>query len=84
MHPLFGDQWDNAQRVEEKGFGFRLKPYIFTEEELLEAVDRLLGDAALNERLKVAAKRIQADRSKDRAFERMELIVAQQKLLSNS
>ncbi len=71
------DQFDNAQRVEEKGFGIRLKPYDFTEEELLSAVDRLLNDAQLNERLKAAAKRIETSNSKDKAIERMEELIEQ-------
>ena len=32
--PLFWDQYDNAQRVHEQGFGIRLDPYRFTPEEL--------------------------------------------------
>ena len=42
--PLFWDQVDNAQRVDETGFGERLPAYAFREEELLQAIDRLLAD----------------------------------------
>ena len=42
--PLFWDQYDNAQRVHETGFGLRLDTYGHAPEELLGAVDRLLGD----------------------------------------
>jgi MGT family glycosyltransferase len=49
--PLFWDQYDNAQRVHERGYGIRLDTYGFTDAELHDAIDRLLGDAALNERL---------------------------------
>jgi len=49
--PLFWDQYDNAQRVHEQGFGIRLDPYRFTAGELQEAVRSLLGDTALRERL---------------------------------
>ena len=49
--PLFWDQYDNAQRVHEQGFGIRLDPYRFTPEELQGAVRALLGDAALRERI---------------------------------
>ena len=48
--PLFWDQYDNAQRVEETGFGVRLDTYRFTEEELHGAIERLLGDTALRRR----------------------------------
>jgi MGT family glycosyltransferase len=49
--PLFWDQYDNAQRVREIGFGVRLDTYAFEERELSEAIDRLLGDVALRERM---------------------------------
>jgi MGT family glycosyltransferase len=49
--PLFWDQYDNAQRMHELGFGIRLATYEFTPEELNGAVDTLLADTALRERL---------------------------------
>jgi len=48
--PLFWDQYDNAQRVHETGFGRRLSTYGFTDEELLGAVEDLLADTTLRER----------------------------------
>ncbi len=48
--PLFWDQYDNAQRVHETGFGRRLATYDFTDQELLGAIDELLGDTALRDR----------------------------------
>jgi MGT family glycosyltransferase len=41
--PLFWDQYDNAQRVEEVGFGLRLPTYEFEDEALHGAIERLLG-----------------------------------------
>src|SRR5919201_3817518 len=49
--PLFWDQYDNAQRVHETGFGTRLDTYRHEPDELTGAIDRLLKDAQLNERL---------------------------------
>jgi MGT family glycosyltransferase len=49
--PLFWDQYDNAQRVHEKGLGRRLASYEFTAAELTEALAELLGDDALRQRL---------------------------------
>ncbi|KMO75245.1 glycosyltransferase [Mycolicibacterium chlorophenolicum] len=49
--PLFWDQYENAQRVDELGFGIRLDTYRFTDDELTDAVDRLLADTALRDRL---------------------------------
>ena len=56
--PLFADQFDNAQRVHEKGFGLRIDPFSCSDEELLEAIERLLNDKELKNRLISAAKRI--------------------------
>jgi MGT family glycosyltransferase len=49
--PLFWDQYENAQRVHELGYGIRLDTYRFTAEELTGAVDRLLADTELRTRL---------------------------------
>ncbi|BBZ30041.1 glycosyl transferase family 1 [Mycolicibacterium madagascariense] len=45
--PLFWDQYENAQRIDELGFGVRLDTYAFTDAELTDAVDRLLANAEL-------------------------------------
>jgi len=58
--PLFWDQYDNAQRVDELGLGARLDTYGCTGEELRAAIERLLGDHALHARLAAAAGQIQA------------------------
>jgi MGT family glycosyltransferase len=49
--PLFWDQYDNAQRVHELGYGVRLPTYSFADAELTGAVDRLLADTALRSRM---------------------------------
>jgi MGT family glycosyltransferase len=49
--PLFWDQYDNAQRVDETGFGVRLPTYAFTDADLRGAINRLLGDVGLRNRL---------------------------------
>jgi MGT family glycosyltransferase len=41
--PLFWDQYDNAQRVDETGFGIRLRTYDFADEELHGAIEQLLA-----------------------------------------
>jgi MGT family glycosyltransferase len=58
--PLFWDQYDNAQRIDETGFGVRLDTYGHQPEELRGAIDRLLADVALGERLDAASVRLQA------------------------
>ena len=61
--PLFGDQFDNAQRIHEKGFGVRLDPYDFTEKDLLDSIEKLLNNKQMNENLKKISERIQRDNS---------------------
>jgi MGT family glycosyltransferase len=58
--PLFWDQYDNAQRVHELGYGVRLDPYRFTDGELHAALDRLLGDRDLHARLDAVGAVIRA------------------------
>jgi MGT family glycosyltransferase len=56
--PLFWDQYDNAQRVHELGYGVRLSTYTFTDEELTGALDRLLGDEEMRAKLAAAGEEI--------------------------
>jgi MGT family glycosyltransferase len=58
--PLFWDQYDNAQRVAETGFGIRLPTYEFEDGELLEAIARLADDEALRGRMAAIAAHVQA------------------------
>ncbi len=73
--PLFWDQYDNAQRMDETGFGTRLATYEFDDRELLGAIDRLLADEALGERLKTIAERLQSDPGTGKAATLIEQIV---------
>jgi UDP:flavonoid glycosyltransferase YjiC (YdhE family) len=59
--PLFWDQVDNAQRLDETGFGVRLSTYGFEDEELTGAVDRLLADTALRARMAGDSARLRAN-----------------------
>ena len=58
--PLFWDQYDNAQRMDELGYGIRLATYEFTPEQINDAVDRLLADADLRGRMDEIGRRIRA------------------------
>lgn len=58
--PLFWDQYENAQRIDELGLGIRLDTYRFADEELTGAVDRLLADTALRDRLAAIGAAIRA------------------------
>ena len=57
--PLFWDQYDNAQRLAETGFGARLATYDWTDDELAATVDRLLADKELKARLGAVAGALQ-------------------------
>jgi MGT family glycosyltransferase len=72
--PLFWDQVDNAQRVDETGFGVRLSTYGFAGDELTSAVDRLLADAALRSRMAAMSARIQSTSGTSRAAELIERV----------
>ncbi len=49
--PLFWDQYENAQRIDELGYGRRLDTYAFADEQLTGAVEEILTDTALRNRL---------------------------------
>ena len=72
--PLFWDQVDNAQRVDETGFGVRLSTYGFRDEELTGAVDRLVGDVALRARMGAMSARIKATSGTVRAADLIERV----------
>ena len=57
--PLFWDQYDNAQRMDELGFGVRLDTYRFTDEELASALARVL-DPALRARVAAVGEAVRA------------------------
>jgi len=70
--PLFWDQYDNAQRVAETGFGVRLATYSFDEDELQTAIDHLLADRGLAERMASIAAGAQASPGTERAADLIE------------
>jgi MGT family glycosyltransferase len=65
--PLFWDQYDNAQRVDELRFGVRLPTYAFEEDDLRSAVDRLVADEALRTRMDAVGDAIRAEDGLGRA-----------------
>ena len=74
--PLFWDQYDNAQRVHDTGFGVRLDTYGHTREELTGAIDRLLADDALNARLASVSARLQAAPGTEKAADLIERLAS--------
>jgi MGT family glycosyltransferase len=72
--PLFWDQYDNAQRVHELGFGIRLDTYGFADDELRRAVDRLIADADLRATMAANGERIRAADGKAKAADLIEQV----------
>ena len=72
--PIFWDQHDNAQRMQETGFGIRLPTYSFDRRELWESIDRLLADSDLRDRLATTSERLQASPGNERAAELIERV----------
>jgi MGT family glycosyltransferase len=74
--PLFWDQYDNAQRMDELGLGRRLDTYEHEPEELLAAVERLLADENLAARLGEIAARLHADPGSTKAANLIERVAS--------
>jgi MGT family glycosyltransferase len=72
--PLFWDQYDNAQRVHELGYGVRLPTYAFQDEELRGAVDRLRSDTDLRSRMDALGAAIRAKDGKATAADLVEAV----------
>ena len=72
--PLFWDQYDNAQRVHELGYGVRLPTYPFEDDELRGAVDRLLADTDLRSRMASIGESIRAADGKTEAADLIEAV----------
>jgi MGT family glycosyltransferase len=73
--PLFWDQYDNAQRIEEVGLGVRLPTYTFDSGDLTGAIERLAADAGLHDRLSEISRRLQADPGRVRAADLIQAAV---------
>jgi UDP:flavonoid glycosyltransferase YjiC (YdhE family) len=70
--PLFWDQYDNAQRMDELGLGVRLPTFEFEDAQLGEAIDRLVAEEALAARLKEISADLQLNPGTERAAESIE------------
>jgi MGT family glycosyltransferase len=72
--PLFWDQYDNAQRVDELGLGVRLPTYAFEDDELRSAVDRLVAEEDLRARMDAIGASIRAEDGLRRAVDLIEAL----------
>ncbi len=74
--PLFWDQYDNAQRVHELGYGVRLPTYSFEDDQLTDALDRLLTDIELHKRMTTNAATIRGRNGTGHAATLIEGLIA--------
>ena len=72
--PLFWDQYDNAQRVHELGFGIRLETYRFEEAQMHAAITRLLNDTTLRDRLATLSTKVKLRSGTNHAAELIERV----------
>lgn len=77
--PLFCDQLDNATRIQETGLGMAFQPYEVTETQLLEAIEKLLADEKLKDKMTAIGKRMRASNSQMRAANYLEDIAIKSK-----
>lgn len=73
--PLFSDQLDCARQVEECGLGARLNPFTCREDELLGAIESLLANKALKERMKAIGTRLRSIAYTKIAADRLEALI---------
>jgi MGT family glycosyltransferase len=74
--PLFWDQYDNAQRLDDAHYGARLPTYTFEPEQMELALDRVLHDAVLRQHMQVISQRLQANPGTKRAADLIERVGA--------
>jgi MGT family glycosyltransferase len=72
--PLFWDQYDNAQRMDDLGLGVRLPTYAWTPADLHAAIERMLGDDAARARLAAISKRVRSNPGRVRAADLIERV----------
>jgi MGT family glycosyltransferase len=73
--PLFWDQYDNAQRIHETGFGIRLDTYGHEPEQLTAAIEKVLENDGLKQRLSATSTRLQQRPGTARAADLIQSLV---------
>lgn len=74
--PVFADQFDSAQRVQDCGFGHRLNPFNCSEDDLLSSIDKLLLDNELAKRMKAVGKRLRSIKYHEIAVDKLEPLIS--------
>jgi UDP:flavonoid glycosyltransferase YjiC (YdhE family) len=81
--PLFWDQHDNAQRIDETGFGVRLPTYTFSDSDFHAAIDTLLENSALHERMRRISMRLQARPGTQQAARLIETLASEKRPMTS-
>lgn len=66
--PIFSDQYDNAQRIEEQKLGKRVDPFNCSEEQLLSSVEQVLADESIRPKMQLIKQRMQKSENKYKAI----------------
>nr|XP_027195941.1 uncharacterized protein LOC113790467 [Dermatophagoides pteronyssinus] len=70
--PLYTDQYDNAQRIQECGYGQRIDTHRFTSSEMNTMIDQILNDIEMLKRCEQTGIRIRQSETKLEACKRIE------------
>lgn len=73
--PVFADQFDGAQRIQDCELGIRLNPFECSEEELLEAVNFQLNNHELAKRMKSISERLKSIKYHEIAADKLENLI---------
>lgn len=75
--PVFGDQFDSAQRIHELKLGKRINPYKIETmgDELVKAIDELLYDNELDDKLRAISERIKGDNRQEQLADKIEQLI---------
>lgn len=74
--PVFADQFDSAQRVEDCGFGYRLNPFSCTEDALLRSIDMILANGDIKRRMLMASSRLRSIKYHQVAADKLEQLMS--------
>lgn len=78
LMPLFWDQYDNAQRVDECGYGTRVDTYKISHDEFKQVITDILEDRDLRDKAAAAGEKIRARKGLEKAAQLLADFAAQQ------
>lgn len=73
--PIFSDQYDNAQRIEEQKLGKRVDPFNCSEQDLLETIETVLADESIRPRMAAIKERMQRAENRYKAIKLFKQLV---------